>query len=245
MIRSQRGSLIYESKPERKPVLDPRVAYLMVNLLEEVIQRGTAARVRSMGFKLPAAGKTGTSRDGWFAGFTSKLLCVVWVGFDDGSELGLEGAKSALPIWTEFMKRAHEHRSYRAVHEWDAPDGIVGVEIDPTSGQLATAACPSQRAEIFISGSQPVELCRLHSSGVTQVAGWEAAPPASSSSAPPQVASNRSPGQPAPAITNGNGASRNGVSDSTVLLPESSPPPPQEKAKEKRGFFGRIRDIFR
>ena len=176
MIRSHRGSPIFESHPERKAVLDPRVNYLMISLLEEVMRSGTAAGVRSRGFTLPAAGKTGTSRDGWFAEFTSKLICVVWVGFDDNKELGLEGAKSALPIWTEFMKRAHQHRQYKNVTGWDAPDGIVSVDIDPASGQLATVGCPSARAEVFVSGTQPVELCRLHGGGITHVAGWETTP---------------------------------------------------------------------
>ena len=65
----------------------------MVSMLQEVLRSGTGAGVRSLGFTLPAAGKTGTSRDGWFAGFTSELLCVVWVGFDDNRELNLEGAR--------------------------------------------------------------------------------------------------------------------------------------------------------
>ena len=103
----------------------------------------------------PFAGKTGTSHDGWFAGFTSKLICVVWVGFDDNRELNLEGAHSALPVWAEFMKRAHEHREYRNVSEFEAPAGVVGVQIDPASGQLATAACPKVRTEYFIEGTQP------------------------------------------------------------------------------------------
>ena len=64
-------------------MLEPRIAYLMVDMLQEVMRSGTAAGVRARGFRLPAAGKTGTSHDGWFAGFTSELLCVVWVGFDD------------------------------------------------------------------------------------------------------------------------------------------------------------------
>ena len=88
----------------------------------------------------------------------------------------MEGAKSALPIWTEFMKRAHQHREYRNVHGWDAPDGIVSVDIDPLSGQLATAGCGGARSEVFVSGTQPVELCRLHGGGGTQVAGWETVP---------------------------------------------------------------------
>src|SRR6202165_4405696 len=114
----------------------------MVSLLQEVMRSGTAAGVRSRGFTVPAAGKTGTSHDGWFAGFTSELLCIVWVGFDDNRELDLEGAKSALPIWTEFMKRALDYKEYRNTRPFEAPDGIVTLEIDPLSGQPATANCP-------------------------------------------------------------------------------------------------------
>ena len=118
------------------------MAYLVENMMEEVLRSGTGAGVHARGFNLPAAGKTGTSRDGWFAGFTSKLICVVWVGFDDNRDFKLEGARSALPIWTEFMKRAHQHREYRNVHEFEAPDGIVTAEIDADTGQLATPAAP-------------------------------------------------------------------------------------------------------
>src|SRR5207245_4224779 len=121
----------YLRKPETRPVLDPRVAYLMVNLMEGVMNRGTAAGVRSRGFYAPAAGKTGTSRDGWFAGFTSQLICVVWVGIDDNSELKLEGAKSALPIWTEFMKRAIRLPPYRDPKPFKPPPGISSAAIDP------------------------------------------------------------------------------------------------------------------
>ena len=96
-------------------MLDPRVAFLMDQLLEEVVRSGTGAGMYGRGINFPVAGKTGTSHDGWFAGFTSKLICVVWVGFDDNRELNLEGAHSALPVWAEFMKRAHEHREYRNV----------------------------------------------------------------------------------------------------------------------------------
>ena len=206
------------------------------------MRSGTAAGVRSRGFTLPAAGKTGTSqdaRDGWFAGFTSKLICVVWVGFDDNKELNLEGAKSALPIWVEFMKRAHQHRQYKNVTGWDAPDGIVSVDIDPASGQLATVGCPSARAEVFVSGTQPVELCRFHGGGVTHVAGWETTP-----ASPPSVAA-------APAA-NGNGHGTQpeqyrSANSTPPVLAESAPTPPvpTEKPKEKKGIFGRIKDIFR
>ena len=120
------GDLVYEAKQEHHPVLDPRVTFLMDSLLEEVLRSGTGAGVHARGINFTAAGKTGTSdHDGWFAGFTSRLLCIVWVGFDDNRDLNIEGAKSALPIWAEFMRRAHEHREYRNVTDFTAPAGIV------------------------------------------------------------------------------------------------------------------------
>ena len=87
---------------EPREVLSPEIAYLMTHLMEGVIDHGTGAGVRARGFTLPAAGKTGTSRDGWFAGYTKDLLVISWVGFDDNRDLNLEGARSALPIWTDF-----------------------------------------------------------------------------------------------------------------------------------------------
>jgi penicillin-binding protein 1B len=176
MVRAQDGKAIYNNKKEERTVLDPRVAYLMTNLMEEVMRSGTAAGVRARGFGVPAAGKTGTSdHDGWFAGYTSDLLCIVWVGFDDNRELDLEGAHSALPIWTEFMKRALQYRAYRNAQPFQAPDGIVSVQIDPESGMLATPYCPTTISEVYISGTQPVTACPLHARGqsVTHVAGWE------------------------------------------------------------------------
>jgi penicillin-binding protein 1B len=163
------------------------------------------------------------------------------VGFDDSKDLNLEGAKSALPIWTEFMKRAHQHREYRNVQGWDAPDGIVTVDVDPASGQLATAGCPNAYSEVFVSGTQPVELCRLHGGGGTQVAGWETAP----ATTPPGV---RVPPPAAPSSTDGQyraqgpGAAAPGVNGDGKKVEVQSPVPAKE---EKRGFFGKIRDIFR
>jgi penicillin-binding protein 1B len=163
MVRSPDGSVVYEHSPDARRALDPRVAYLTVNMMEDVLRRGTGAGVRSRGFTGPAAGKTGTSRDGWFAGFTSELLCVVWVGFDDNTDLNLEGAQSALPIWAEFMKRAQAYRQYRDAKPFRAPGGITSVEICPESGQRASDLCPNIRTEVFIEGSQPVVHCDAHS----------------------------------------------------------------------------------
>src|SRR5207302_7888479 len=91
-IRNQSGESIFTNQLERKKAIDPRVAYLVENMLEEVLRSGTGAGVHAHGFNLPAGGKTGTSRDGWFAGFTSKIICIVWVGFDDNRDFKLEGA---------------------------------------------------------------------------------------------------------------------------------------------------------
>jgi penicillin-binding protein 1B len=167
-VRAPDGQVLYRHSAETRPALDPRVAYLMVNMLQEVLRSGTGAGARSRGFRVPAAGKTGTSRDGWFAGFTSQLLCVVWVGFDDGRQLNLEGAKSALPIWTEFMKRALDYHGYRDAKEFPVPSGVARANLCSESWQLATPGCSSSYAEYFVDGSQPTEECQLHSGPQSQ-----------------------------------------------------------------------------
>ena len=155
------GGIIERSPLQTRQALDPRVAYQVTTLLEDVIDHGTGASVRARGFMGPAAGKTGTSRDGWFAGYTSNLLCVVWVGFDDYRELGLSGAAAAAPVWTEFMKRATALPAYRELSDFIAPPGVSVVEIDASTGQLATPACPTTRKEVFLAGTEP-EFCELH-----------------------------------------------------------------------------------
>src|SRR5258708_13753077 len=158
-VRNQRGEPVLSGESETRRVLDPRVAFLMVDMLQEVMQSGTAAGVRSRGFRLPAAGKTGTSHDGWFAGFTSELLCVVWVGFDDYSDLGLEGARSALPIWTEFMSEAARFKQYADAKPFPPPPGVTQTSIDIQTGELSGPGCPTGVASYFIDGTQPQAPC--------------------------------------------------------------------------------------
>jgi penicillin-binding protein 1B len=162
LVRSADGSALYRHQAEVRPALDPRVAYIMVSMMQEVLRSGTGAGVRSRGFTLPAAGKTGTSRDGWFAGFTSELLCVVWVGFDDNRDLNLEGARSALPIWAEFMKRAGQIRPYAAAHGFRPPQGVVTADICGSTGELAGPDCPNVHTEVFIAGTEPTTVCDVH-----------------------------------------------------------------------------------
>jgi len=164
---------------------------------------------------------------------------VVWVGFDDNRELGLEGAKSALPIWTEFMKRALEQKEYRNAKPFDAPEGIVTLEIDPLSGQPATAACPTRKQEVFIAGTQPLDSCRLHGSnqpGVTHVAGWDTHPPQATPIAPPASLQQPPTAGGQPRIITGDSPPASATANGEEA----------EKPKEKKkGFFGRIFGVFK
>ena len=158
------GKSSRDYKYEPKEIIRPELAYLMTHLMEGVLTNGTAMGVRGRGFALPAAGKTGTSRDGWFAGYTKDLLVIAWVGYDDNRDLNVEGAHSALPIWTEFMIRAYQ---LYPVADPDAmyfepPSGIDFVRIDKESLALAGPSCPDTFEEAFISGTAPANFCPIH-----------------------------------------------------------------------------------
>jgi penicillin-binding protein 1B len=171
-VVSANGTVQEQDAPKTRQVLDPRVTFLVTNVMEDVINRGTGASVRAMGFTTPAAGKTGTSKDGWFAGYTSNLLCVVWVGFDDNRDLGLTGGSSAAPIWTEFMKRAVTLPAYSNTDTFIPPPGIVTVKIDSETLQLATPDCPVTRDEVFIEGTQPTQYCQNHGGTAEKIGNW-------------------------------------------------------------------------
>jgi penicillin-binding protein 1B len=147
--------------PER--VVHAESAFLVTNMMRSVLNEGTAAAARAMGFAADAAGKTGTTndlRDAWFAGYTRDLLCVVWVGYDDNTPINLSGAKAALPIWVAFMKEAVAGMKPRG---FEPPgENIVFVEIDKETGLLATPSCPKTISESFIAGTEPREPCRAH-----------------------------------------------------------------------------------
>ncbi len=159
-VRNAKGDVIANYKTDQRQVLDPRIAYVMTNMMEGVINNGlgyTAVRLR--GFTLPAAGKTGSSHDGWFAGYTSNLLCIVWVGYDDYSDLRLSGAMTAAPIWTEFMKKAALIPQYSDMKEFSQPTGVVDVQLDKVTNRLATPTCPNDYVAAFIAGTEPRETC--------------------------------------------------------------------------------------
>jgi len=164
-VVSANGTMLEKVTPQTRSVLDPRVAYLVTSVMKDVLNRGTGASVRARGFTLPAAGKTGTSRDGWFAGFTSNLVCVIWIGFDDNRDLGLPGGTAAAPIWADFMMKATTLPGYRNVKDFDPPEGVQTTVIDPESLELATPNCPTTKDEVFVAGSAPTQYCELHGGG--------------------------------------------------------------------------------
>jgi penicillin-binding protein 1B len=159
-VRNAKGDVIANYSTDQRQILDPRTAYVMTNMMEGVINNGlgyTAVRLR--GFTPPAAGKTGSSHDGWFAGYTTNLLCIVWVGYDDYSDLRLSGAMTAAPIWTEFMKKAATLPRYSDMREFQQPSGVVDVQLDKATNRLATPTCPDDYISAFIAGTEPHDTC--------------------------------------------------------------------------------------
>jgi len=158
-VRNSTGDIIADYTPTSKQILDPRVAYLTTDMLENVINHGTGAKTRSLGFTAPAAGKTGTDHDAWFAGYTSNLLCIVWVGNDDYTDIKIEGADAAAPIWAEFMKKAVLLPQYSDTHYFSAPQGVDMVKIDKATNLLSDGSCPDGVDIAFLDGTAPTDTC--------------------------------------------------------------------------------------
>ncbi|RMG43401.1 MAG: PBP1A family penicillin-binding protein [Candidatus Dadabacteria bacterium] len=155
------GEVLLTSEIVERRVEPENIVYVLTNILQGVIERGTGRTVRAFGYRGPAAGKTGTSsdkRDAWFVGFSPDLAAGVWVGYDDNSVLGVTGGGAAAPIWAEFMKCA---RDYKPAEEFLIPPGVVIADIDSKTGLLASNYCPRSRAvkEVFVAGTEPTEFC--------------------------------------------------------------------------------------
>src|ERR1700674_2844084 len=216
-VRNAKGDVVMNFGTEKKQVLDPRIAFLMTNMLEGVVNFGTAFGVRSSGFTAPAAGKTGSSHDGWFAGYTSNLLCIVWVGYDDYSDIRLSGAQTAAPIWAEFMKKAVVLPRYSDAKPFPQPEGVVDVQLDKITNRLATPSCPDTYTIAFVAGTEPRDTCD-QSGGVqgffSRIFGGN-----SEKALPPPTAN----GNPQPAT---------GVQS-------------EEEASKKKSFFGKIVGVLK
>jgi penicillin-binding protein 1B len=235
-VKSADNTVLEEHVPQPKKILDPRVAYLMTNLLEGNMDHGTAAASRSTyGFRAPAAGKTGSSHDAWFAGYTSNLLLIVWVGFDDNTNMPLTGAQAALPIWVNFMKKAIALRRYRDTMPFEPPTGVVHVEIDADTGMLATSWCPNRKWETYIDGGQP-ELCTAHDKARASRTGFFSALFGVRGAVPPPPASPGSAGSSPP----GSAALAQSSGSAGAAAAAEAPASQGADAKKKRGFFSRL-----
>jgi penicillin-binding protein 1B len=147
---------------EQPQVISPTTAYMITNMLTAVVDQGTGRAARGEVKGTAIAGKTGTSRDGWFVGYTPNLVCVVWIGFDDNSQLGLTGAAAALPAWTDFVKGAVALRPELGGRTFECPEGIKFIEIDAESGLISTLSCPNRQLIAVTSRLAPNFECYNH-----------------------------------------------------------------------------------
>jgi len=163
--RTMRGA----GKAEPVQVFPQRDVYLLTSVMKGVVDRGTAASARGMGFRKVAAGKTGTTndkRDAWFIGFTPKTLALTWVGFDDNDPTGLSGSDAAVPMWARYMiaVTAGEPNA-----DFAAPTGVTMAEFDKSTGGMVTPYCPRDliARAAFKSGTEPSQPCQPHSATQT------------------------------------------------------------------------------
>ena len=230
-VTTSDGQVLFEATPSTEPAVSPTTAFLITSMLQDVVNAGTAAQARQIGFRLPAAGKTGTTndyRDAWFVGYTPRLVTGVWVGYDQPRTIirGGYAGELAVPLWARFMMTAtrdDKPESFRP------PTGIVGVEIDGASGRLATDDCRRARdsivyTEYFARGTEPIDICPIHRAHLLRALGipfGRSSPPVvvAQESSPPTVAEVR---PPSPAVA------------------KQEPPPPEKK---KRGFWSRVLGI--
>jgi penicillin-binding protein 1A len=243
-VEDKDGRVLFTETETVPRAVSEQTAFLMATMMADVINAGTGARARELGFRLPAAGKTGTTneyRDAWFVGFTPTLATGVWVGYDQPRTIMRNGFASdvAVPLWANFMKAATKGDK----PQWlSAPSGITTATVCRISGLLAGSGCEhvevvgddgtlARRSmvyrEYFARGTQPTEYCKLHESrnfftAVASVFGGgsreEPPPPrAADTSLPPPTTSNVS-----------------------VEVPREAPPQTAEPAPKKRGFWSRL-----
>jgi penicillin-binding protein 1A len=265
-VEDRDGNILYQSDKLSTRAISETTAFLMSNMMADVINAGTASGVRRLGFKLPAAGKTGTTNDfndAWFIGFTPKLVTGVWVGFDQPRTILPNGfaADLAVPFWTEFMKVATADDK----PEWFTPPyGVTTATICRISGKLASEGCDHVEVvgkagqletrsmvytEYFSRGTEPTEYCDMHSAnGVFgTVAGvlQEPSPRVVDHNQPARVVDRNQPalvpvGTSGTAATAGQmgPASTPNASGTKAPIDQIAPQPPDRQRKS--GFWSRI-----
>jgi penicillin-binding protein 1B len=145
VIATDDSSFDASNYQDEKQLISPATAYMITNMLSAVVDEGTGRAARGAVKGAAIAGKTGTSRDAWFAGYTPNLVCVVWIGFDDNRQLGRTGGSAALPVWTDFVQAAVALKPELGGRTFECPEGIKFVEIDADSGLISTLTCPHRQ----------------------------------------------------------------------------------------------------
>lgn len=166
-VEDARGNVIFQANPQRFNVLSPEEAWIMVDMMKDVVRRGTAASVWASGFHIPAGGKTGTTNDYsdvWFIGYTPDMVAGVWMGFDRPQKImaNAQGGRLAAPAWLGFMNEVYARRPAPA--DWPRPEDIISREIDWTTGLLRNPFCPDSdvTTEYYIPGTEPTRECDVH-----------------------------------------------------------------------------------
>jgi len=166
-VENARQEVLWQQTPARTQVLSPEESWIMVDMMKDVVRRGTAAGVWGAGFHVPAGGKTGTTNDGtnvWFIGYTADLVAGVWIGLDRPQKIlgDAQGGRLAAPAWTQFMSEVYRRRT--TPPDWPRPLSIVTREIDVSTGMLQTPYCARDliRSEFYIAGTEPMMECNRH-----------------------------------------------------------------------------------
>jgi 1A family penicillin-binding protein len=231
-VTSSDGQVLYESPTASTHAVSPATAFLITSMLEDVIDAGTAAQARALGFRLPAAGKTGTTneyRDAWFVGYTTSLVTGVWVGYDQPRTIirGGYAAQLAVPMWARFMTAATRGDK----PEWfPPPPGVITVEIDGASGRLANSECrrapdAAVRLEYFAQGTEPIDVCPLHRTNFLRALVVPSLPTPVPYEGPRQIVASAEPAvEPVP--------------QHAAQAPQARAEEPP--AKKKRGFWSRV-----
>jgi len=166
-IEDRYGNVIAEYSSRQDMVFSEETAYLMTHMLETVVNRGTGRNIRDVfGFRVAAAGKTGTTNDfsdAWFVGYTPKIVAGVWIGVDNpavtlGENEG--GARAALPAWARFMKETYRVEKWKD-EKFVRPEGVVEIQICSETKLLPAKYCPVE-TEVFEKSTVPTEYCREH-----------------------------------------------------------------------------------
>ncbi|HET6890988.1 MAG TPA: PBP1A family penicillin-binding protein, partial [Pyrinomonadaceae bacterium] len=163
VIAAGNNSLESSNLQNEQQLISPTTAYMITNMLSAAIDEGTGRAARDAVKGTAIAGKTGTSRDAWFAGYTPNLVCVVWIGFDDNRQLGLTGGSAALPVWKDFVQAAVALKPELGGRTFECPEGIKFVEIDADSGLLSTLSCPHRKLIAITDRLAPNFECYNHS----------------------------------------------------------------------------------